>query len=58
MSGAAALDAVVRRQSSIIAYIDDFKLMMVLCIVVLPLVLLIRSPQPVRAPQPATAAGE
>jgi DHA2 family multidrug resistance protein len=57
-SGAAALDAEVRRQSSVIAYADDFKLMMVLCIVVLPLVLLIRSPRPVRAPQPATAAGE
>jgi DHA2 family multidrug resistance protein len=58
MSGAAALAAEVRRQSSVIAYADDFKLMMVLCIVALPLVLLIRPPGAVAARQPATAAGE
>jgi DHA2 family multidrug resistance protein len=57
-SGAAALDAEVRRQSSVIAYADDFKLMMVLCIVSLPLVLLIRPPGAVAARQPAKAAGE
>lgn len=40
--GRAALDQVVQRQASIISYIDDFKLMMILSLVVLPLVLLLR----------------
>jgi MFS transporter, DHA2 family, multidrug resistance protein len=41
--GAAALNQEVTRQAEIIAYIDDFKLMLVLAIVVLPLILLTRS---------------
>jgi MFS transporter, DHA2 family, multidrug resistance protein len=40
--GRAALDAEVTRQASIIAYIDDFWLMMVLALVSIPLVLLLR----------------
>jgi DHA2 family multidrug resistance protein len=55
--GAAALDAEVGRQASIIAYADDYRLMLALCIIVLPLTLLIRSPQSAKAPQPV-AAGE
>jgi DHA2 family multidrug resistance protein len=57
--GANALDAEVQRQAAIIAYIDDYKLMLVMCVLVLPLVLLIRSPGVVvkaRAPQQAAAA--
>jgi DHA2 family multidrug resistance protein len=42
-SGRAALDQVVQTQASIISYIDDFKLMMILSLAVLPLVLLLRS---------------
>jgi DHA2 family multidrug resistance protein len=38
------LDQEITRQAQIIAYIDDFKLMLVLAIVVLPLVLLTRPP--------------
>jgi DHA2 family multidrug resistance protein len=50
--GAAALDGVITQQANVIAYVDDFKLMFVLSIVVMPLVLLIR---PVTA-KPAAAA--
>ncbi|WP_146689947.1 hypothetical protein [Bradyrhizobium canariense] len=41
-SGRAALDQVVQMQASIISYIDDFKLMMVLSLAAVPLVLLLR----------------
>jgi DHA2 family multidrug resistance protein len=40
--GRAALDQVVQTQASIISYIDDFKLMMILSLAVIPLVLLLR----------------
>ena len=42
-SGRAALDQVVQTQASIISYIDDFKLMMILSLAAIPLVLLLRS---------------
>ena len=45
--GAAMLNEEITRQSQIIAYIDDFKLMLVLSVVVLPLVLLTRTPRAV-----------
>ncbi len=41
--GAAALNLEVTRQASIIAYINDFKLMLILVIATLPFILLIRS---------------
>jgi DHA2 family multidrug resistance protein len=41
-SGRAALDQLVSVQASIISYIDDFKLMMILSLAVIPLVLLLR----------------
>jgi DHA2 family multidrug resistance protein len=41
--GAVTLDLEITRQAKIISYIDDFKLMFVLSIVVLPLLLLTRS---------------
>jgi DHA2 family multidrug resistance protein len=44
--GATMLNQEITRQSQIIAYIDDFKLMFVLAIIVLPLLLLARPPQP------------
>jgi DHA2 family multidrug resistance protein len=47
LRGAAALNEEITRQASAIAYIDDFKLMLILAICSLPLVLLIR---PDRAP--------
>jgi DHA2 family multidrug resistance protein len=42
--GLAALNAEITRQASVIAYIDDFKLMLMTCLVAAPLVLLIRRP--------------
>jgi len=40
--GRAALDQVVQQQASIISYIDDFKLMMILSLAAIPLILLLR----------------
>jgi DHA2 family multidrug resistance protein len=42
MPGAAMLNEEITRQAQIIAYVDDFKLMLILAIVTLPLVLLTR----------------
>ena len=47
IAGAAMLNQEITRQAQIIAYIDDFKLMLVLAIVTAPLVLLTRSSQKV-----------
>ena len=40
--GRAALDAVITRQAQIIAYIDDYKLLLVAMLVALPLLALFR----------------
>ncbi len=53
--GAAALDAVITQQAATIAYIDDFKLMMIVAIMAAPLVFLIRAPKGVAA-EPGHAA--
>jgi MFS transporter, DHA2 family, multidrug resistance protein len=51
--GAAALNEEITRQASIIGYIDNFKLMLILSIMALPLVLLIRpSPSVVLKSEP------
>ena len=55
-SGVAALNAMATRQAAMVAYIDDFKLMMIIIIIGLPLLLLLRKPQP--APRAAAAAAE
>jgi DHA2 family multidrug resistance protein len=52
-SGQAALNAEVTRQASVIAYINDFKLMMIVALLSIPLVLLLRKP---RGPAPDGAA--
>jgi DHA2 family multidrug resistance protein len=49
-SGAAALDAMITQQSSMIAYINDFRLMLYLTLAVLPLVLFIKAPGRAGAP--------
>ncbi|HVC51094.1 MAG TPA: DHA2 family efflux MFS transporter permease subunit [Stellaceae bacterium] len=51
--GVAALNAEVTRQSAMVAYIDDFKLMMIVTLASFPLLLLLRPPRP--APRPAAA---
>ncbi|MCW2238656.1 DHA2 family efflux MFS transporter permease subunit [Azospirillum canadense] len=43
-AGRAALDAEITRQATSIAFIDDFKLMMVIALVAMPIVLLMRKP--------------
>jgi DHA2 family multidrug resistance protein len=55
-AGVAALNAEATRQAAMVAYIDDFKLMMLIVILAAPLILLLRKPRPARAP--ATAAAE
>jgi DHA2 family multidrug resistance protein len=44
-AGRAALNEVVTLQSTIIAYMDDFKLLMLMSLAVIPLVLLLRKPK-------------
>jgi DHA2 family multidrug resistance protein len=44
VTGLAALNAEVTRQSAMIAYLDDFKLMMIVTLAAVPLLLLIRKP--------------
>ena len=41
-AGRAALDAVVTRQAQIIAYIDDYKLLMIATLVVMPLLMVFK----------------
>jgi MFS transporter, DHA2 family, multidrug resistance protein len=57
MRGSAMLDHEITRQAQIIAYVDDFKLMLILAIVVLPLLLLTRRSSPVARP-PAARSGD
>ena len=47
-AGRAALDGIITVQATVIAYIDDFKLLMIMCLAVMPLVFLLR-----KAEQPA-----
>ena len=50
--GLAALDHEVTRQAAMIAYNNDFKLMMVLALVSIPFVALLKIGTPARAPEP------
>jgi DHA2 family multidrug resistance protein len=50
-AGRAALDAVITRQAQIIAYIDDYKMLMIATLVVMPILLVFkRSTRPGAAP--------
>ena len=42
-AGRAALDAMITRQAEIIAYIDDFKLLMIATLLVIPLLIVFKS---------------
>jgi DHA2 family multidrug resistance protein len=55
-AGRAALDAMVTRQAQIIAYIDDYKLLMIATLAVLPLLLVFKSPSSKRTAQPIAVA--
>ena len=51
-AGRAALDAVITRQAQIIAYIDDYKMLMIATLVVMPLLIFFKRPSR-GAPAPA-----
>jgi DHA2 family multidrug resistance protein len=53
-AGRTALDAEITRQAAIIAYNDDYRLMMIVSLLCLPLVFLLRKP-PAAGPRPAQA---
>jgi DHA2 family multidrug resistance protein len=55
-AGRAALDAVVTRQAQIIAYIDDYKLLMIATLCVIPLLMVFK--KPARAGGPPIVVGE
>jgi DHA2 family multidrug resistance protein len=44
-SGLAMVDAEINRQAAMIAYIDDFHLMMLVCLAAVPMLLLLRKPK-------------
>ena len=54
-SGRAALDNLVTTQSAIIAYVNDFKLLMILAVAAMPLVFLLKKGGPVKDAEPAVA---
>jgi MFS transporter, DHA2 family, multidrug resistance protein len=55
LAGRAALDAMITRQAQIIAYIDDYKLLMIATLAVVPLLLVFRPARTVAA-KPADGA--
>lgn len=55
-AGAALLNSEITRQAQIIAYADDFRLMLILTIIVMPLVLFLRPGEPARPPAGAVPA--
>src|SRR5438270_13393691 len=56
--GMAALNAEVTRQAAMVAYIDDFKLIMLIALATLPLLLLLRDARRRPPPAVATAAAD
>jgi len=58
-AGAAALNAEITRQSAMVAYVDDFWLMLVITVFAFPLLFLLKAPKAQAAkPDPAHAAVE
>ncbi len=55
-AGRAALDAVVTRQAQIIAYIDDYKLLMIATLCAIPLLMVFRKPPAGRIAEPVVVA--
>jgi len=54
-AGRAALDTVITRQAQIIAYVDDYKLLLIATLAVIPLLLVFRKPSGADAPASAIA---
>jgi len=57
-AGRAALNDVITLQSTIIAYMDDFKLLMLMSLAVMPLVFLLRKPKAAQPPMDHAAVME
>jgi DHA2 family multidrug resistance protein len=57
-AGRASLNEVITLQSTIIAYMDDFKLLMLMSIAVMPLVILLRKPKAAAPPMDHAAVME
>ena len=55
-SGIAALNAEVTRQAAMVAYVDDFKLIMLIALGSMPLLLLLREPRRSPSPSPVTTS--
>ena len=55
-AGRAALDAVITRQAQIIAYIDDYKLLMIAALAVIPLLVVFKKPSGPPAAEPVAIA--
>jgi DHA2 family multidrug resistance protein len=55
-SGRAALDAVITQQAQIIAYMDDYKLLMIATLAVLPLLIVFRKPKGGQPQEPVHVA--
>ena len=58
VAGATALNGEITRQAAMVAYIDDFKLLLIITIVVTPLLLLIKAPRAAAKPDPAHVVHE
>jgi DHA2 family multidrug resistance protein len=58
VQGLSALNAEITRQATMVAYVDDFKLMLLLTIAVAPLLIFMRKPKGHGRPDPAHAAVE
>jgi DHA2 family multidrug resistance protein len=44
-SGLAAIDAEINRQATMVAYVDDYKLMFIITLICMPMLLLMRQPR-------------
>jgi len=55
-AGRAALDAMVTRQAQIIAFIDDYKLLMIATLAVMPLLMVFKTPAAERAAKPVVVS--
>jgi DHA2 family multidrug resistance protein len=45
VQGALALNEEITRQATMVAYVDDFKLLVILALICMPLILLMRQPR-------------
>jgi len=56
VGGLTALNAEITRQASMVAYVDDFKLMLVITLVCIPMLLFLRKPRRAASAEPIHAA--